>query len=320
MNKPLTIAVLDDYLDVASDLADWESLDANVTFLHEAIDPQELGARLAGFDVLVAMRERTRLPGELLTRLKRLKLIVTTGARNAAIDMQMCRERGIDVCYAPGSELGNQGTSELAWALLMGLSKDIVGQTINLREGLWQTYMPPVLARKRLGVVGLGKQGTRVAAYGKAFDMEVVAWSPNLTQERAAAVGVAAVSKDELFATSDYVSLHLVLGETTRSVVDAQTLARMKATAFLINTARAGLVDQAALKAALRTGQIAGAGLDVFAHEPMQADDDWRTLPNVIMTPHLGYANRENFEAYFPNVVEAIAAWQRGEPVRLATA
>ena len=186
-----------------------------------------------------------------------------------------------------------------------------------MRTGLWQTSMTPVLSSKRLGVVGLGKLGQLMARYAKAFDMDVVAWSPNLTDERAAAAGVRRVEKDELFASSDFISVNLVLSQTTAGVVDAKSMGLMKPSAYIINTSRAGLIDTTALKTALEQGRIAGAGLDVFEVEPLPADDPWRGVPNVLLTPHLGYANRENFEGYFPNVVAAIAAWKQGSPIRV---
>lgn len=313
----MKIAVLDDYLRVAEGLADWSSLGAQVTFFDQFIEPAQMAGKLAGFDVVVAMRERSRLSAELIGQLPDLKLIVTTGLRNASIDMQACKERAVLVCGAPGSDDGGKGTAELGWALLMALSKRIPQEAHNMREGLWQTVMPPVLASKRLGVVGLGKLGQLLARYGKAFDMDVVAWSPNLTDERASAAGVRRVEKAELFATSDFISINLVLSARTRGVVDATSIAQMKQTAFLINTSRAGLVDQPALQAALREGKIAGAGIDVFDVEPLPADDPWRRVPNVLLTPHLGYSNPENFTTYFPNVVKAIAAWRKGEPIRV---
>ena len=315
----MKVAVLDDYLDVAKGLADWQSLGAEVVFFKDYIAPDKLATALEPFDVVVAMRERSRFPAELIKALPNLKLLITTGLRNAAIDMQACAAAGVVVSAAPGDDLGGGGTAELAWALAMALFKRIPQEAQNMREGLWQTAMTPVLAGKRLGLVGAGKLGQLVAKYGKAFDMEVVAWSPNLTDERAAQAGVKRVDKLELFATSDIISLNLVLSDRTAGIVDAECIAAMKPNGYLVNTSRAGLIDLAALKAALEQGRIGGAGLDVFDVEPLPADDEWRLVPNVIMTPHLGYANTENFEAYFPHAVQAIAAWQSGEPIRVLT-
>ena len=313
----LKIAILDDYLQVAEGLADWASLGAEVKFFNDFIAPENLAAALAGFDVVVAMRERSRLSAQLLEQLPDLKLIVTTGVRNAAIDMQACAKHGIVVCGAPGTDDGSKGTAELGWALLMALAKRIPQEAQNMRTGLWQTSMTPVLSSKRLGVLGLGKLGQLMARYAKAFDMEVVAWSPNLTDERAAAVGVRRVDKDELFSSSDFITVNLVLSPTTAGIVDAKSIGLMKRTAHIINTSRAGLIDTEALKVALEQGLIAGAGLDVFEVEPLPGDDAWRCVPNALLTPHLGYANNENFEGYFPNVVAAIAAWTQGSPIRV---
>lgn len=313
----MKVAILDDYLRVAEGLADWASLGAEVKFFHDFIEPEQLASALAGFDVVVAMRERSRISAQLLEQLPDLKLIVTTGLRNASIDMQACAKRGIVVCGAPGTDDGAKGTAELGWALLMALAKRIPQEAHNMRTGLWQTSMTPVLSSKRLGVVGLGKLGQLMARYAKAFDMDVVAWSPNLTDERAAAAGVRRVEKDELFASSDFISVNLVLSQTTAGVVDAKSMGLMKPSAYIINTSRAGLIDTTALKTALEQGRIAGAGLDVFEVEPLPADDPWRSVPNALLTPHLGYANSENFEGYFPNVVAAIAAWKQGSPIRV---
>lgn len=315
----MKVAVLDDYLDVAKGLADWQSLGAEVVFFKDYIEPGSLAAALESFDVVVAMRERSRFPADLIKALPNLKLLITTGLRNNAIDLDACKAAGVVVSGAPGDDLGAGGTAELAWALAMALFKRIPQEAQNMREGLWQTTMTPVLAGKRLGLVGAGKLGQLVAKYGKAFDMEVVAWSPNLTDERAAQAGVKRVDKLELFATSDIISLNLVLSDRTAGIVDADCIAAMKPHGYLVNTSRAGLVDLVALKAALEQGRIGGAGLDVFEVEPLPADDPWRQVPNVIMTPHLGYANTENFDAYFPNVVQAIAAWQAGQPIRVLT-
>lgn len=313
----MKIAILDDYLRVAEGLADWASLGAEVKFFNDFIEPGQLAGALSGFDVVVVMRERSRISAQLLEQLPDLKLIVTTGLRNASIDMQACARRGIVVCGAPGTDDGGKGTAELGWALLMALAKRIPQEAHNMRAGLWQTSMTPVLSSKRLGVVGLGKLGQLMARYAKAFGMDVVAWSPNLTDERAAAAGVRRVEKDELFASSDFISVNLVLSATTAGVVDAKSIGLMKPSAYIINTSRAGLIDTAALKTALEQGRIAGAGLDVFEVEPLPADDAWRSVPNVLLTPHLGYANCDNFEGYFPNVVSAIAAWKQGSPIRV---
>ncbi len=315
----MRVAVLDDYLNVAKGLADWSSLGAEVVFFPEYIEPSERASVLAPFDVIVAMRERTAFPASLIQSLAALRLLVTTGARNNSIDLDACRQKGVVVSGAPGDPLSAGATAELAWALLLGLFKGIPRESANMQKGLWQTSMPPTLAGKRLGLVGVGNLGQRVARVGAAFGMDVVAWSPNLTAERAREAGVAMVEKQELFRTSDAISLHLVLSARTRNIVDADCIKAMKPTAYLVNTSRSGLVDLQALRNALEHGAIGGAGLDVFDHEPLAADDPWRNVPRTLLTPHLGYATPENFAAFYPNVVSAILAWREGNPIRKLT-
>ena len=324
MNPPgglrLKIAVLDDYLNVASSLADWSGLhQAEVVFFTDPL-PLEQDVRaqvLQDFDVVVAMRERTPFPAELLAQLPKLRLLVTTGMRNHAIDMAAARAANIDVCGAPGDPASAHATAELTWALILALSKRIPKEAAAMREGGWQSAMPEVLAGKRLGVVGLGKLGRQVARIGQAFDMDVVAWSPNLTDERAREAGVECVGKQALFASADFISLHLVLSEQTAGIVDADSVRAMRPSAYLINTARAGLVDERALFDALQSGAIAGAGLDVFEHEPLQVPHPLRTLDNVVLTPHLGYVSQPNFQAFYGHAVEAIASWSGGVPLRV---
>jgi phosphoglycerate dehydrogenase-like enzyme len=313
----LKIALLDDYQRVAKDLADWSRLPPGsevVVFDRHIADPDELVATLQPFDVVVLMRERTAFPAALVERLPNLRLLVTTGGRNAAIDLAACRARGI-----PVSGTGNVGTptAELAWGLILALVKRIPAEDRALRAGTWQTGLTEGLAGKRLGLVGLGKLGSQVARVGQAFGMEVVAWSQNLDEARAAAVGVKRVEKRELFATSDVVSLHLVLGERTRGVVGADELAAMKPTAYLVNTARAGLVDMNALLTVLQERRIAGAGLDVFPEEPLSANHPLLALPHVVLTPHLGYVTRENYAVFYRDALEDILAWHAGAPIRL---
>jgi phosphoglycerate dehydrogenase-like enzyme len=315
---PVKIAILDDYQRVARGLADWSRLPAGseLTVFDRPLAEEERVAALQPFEVLVIMRERTPFPAALLEQLPHLRLLVTTGGRNAAIDLEACRARGITV-----SGTGNVGapTAELAWGLILALVKRIPVEERALRAGAWQTGLTEGLAGKRLGVVGLGKLGTQVARVGQAFGMEVVAWSQNLTAERAAEVGVRRVEKQELFATSDVVSLHLVLGERTRGAVGAAELNAMKPTAWFVNTSRAGLVDEPALLAVLREQRIAGAGLDVFPIEPLPAHHPLLTLPNVVLTPHLGYVTREIYAVFYRDVLEDILAWKAGAPVRVLT-
>ncbi|MCP3143197.1 D-2-hydroxyacid dehydrogenase family protein [Pyxidicoccus xibeiensis] len=313
----LNIAILDDYQRVARDLADWSRLPAGSglhVFERHLADLEARVAALQPFDVIVLMRERTPFPAALLERLPRLRLLVTTGGRNAAIDLEACRARGITVCGT-----GNVGapTAELAWGLILALVKRIPAEDRALRAGTWQTGLTEGLAGKRLGLVGLGKLGGQMARVGAAFGMEVVAWSQNLTDARAAEVGARRVEKGELFSTSDVVSLHLVLGERTRGVVGEPELRAMKPTAWFVNTARAGLVDEAALLAVLRERRIAGAGLDVFSVEPLPADHPLLTLPGVVLTPHLGYVTKENYAVFYRDALEDILAWHAEAPVRL---
>lgn len=313
----MKIAVLDDYQGVAQELADWSRLPdgAEVRFFREPMaDPDAVAAALQPFDAIVAMRERTPFPAALLERLPRLKLLVTTGMRNASIDVEACRKRRVVVCgtrAAPGLP-----TAELTWGLILALVKRIPDEDRALRAGAWQVSLTQSVAGRTLGVVGLGKIGTVVARVGAALGMEVVAWSPHLTDERAAAAGVRRVDKGALFAGADVVTLHLVLGPSTRGVVGAGELAAMKPGAFLVNTARAGLVDEPALVAALVARRIAGAGLDVFSVEPLPADHPVRTAPGTVLTPHLGYVTRENYAVFYADAVEDVLAWARGEPVR----
>ncbi|AEE68433.1 2-hydroxyacid dehydrogenase [Bordetella pertussis] len=305
---------------MAERYADWTTLgaQARVQVFRDALPSGPARAvALQPFDVIVAMRERTPFPAELIQALPALRLLVTTGMRNNAIDMQACAAGGILVCGAPGSAEAGAATAELAWAHILALFKRLPQEDAAMRRGLWQTGMPQPLARRRLGVLGLGKLGSAVAQVGRAFGMEVVAWSPNLTDERAAQAGVTRVDKHTLFSTADVVSLHLILGESTRHIVDAAALSAMKPSAYLVNTSRAGLVDQDALLDALRKGRLAGAGLDVYESEPLPPTDVWRTLDNVLLTPHLGYVNAENFQAFYANALEAVRAWAAGAPVHV---
>lgn len=318
----ISIALLDDYHGVAERYADWTTLgpQVRVQAFRDYLPESDRVAALQSFDVIVAMRERTPFPATLIESLPKLRLLVTTGMRNLAIDLDACTRRGIVVCGAPGSPDANTATSELAWTHILALFKNLTIEDANMRRGLWQTGMPRPIAGKRLGVVGLGKLGTAVAQVGKAFGMSVQAWSPNLTPERAEQAGVEYASKQTLFAEADVISLHLILSDRTRHVVDAAALSAMKPSAFLVNTSRAGLVDQEALLDALRKGRIAGAGLDVFEEEPLPPTDALRALDNVVLTPHLGYVSPENFTAFYRSAVESVQGWLAGKPVRVLNA
>ncbi|MCT4354745.1 D-2-hydroxyacid dehydrogenase family protein [Streptomyces sp. Je 1-79] len=311
-------AVLDDYQGVALSSADWSPLAdrVDVRVLREHLtDRDALVAAVGDCEILVVMRERTPLDAELLGRLPRLRLVVTSGMRNASIDLTAAAALGITVC---GTASGSEPPAELTWALILGLARQVRAEAQGLREGgPWQSTVGADLAGRTLGLVGLGKIGGRVARVGLAFGMEVLAWSPNLTQERAAEHGVAyAPGKRELLERADVVSLHMVLSERTRGMVGEAELRAMRPSAYLVNTSRAGLVDGEALLRALREGWIAGAGLDVFATEPLPADDPLRTLPNVLALPHLGYVTRGNYDRYFGQAVEDIEAFLAGTPIR----
>lgn len=315
---PLTCAVIDDYQHAATRFADWHQLGDQVeltVFTDHLTDEDAVAARLAGFDVVVIMRERTPFPASLLARLPRLKLLVTTGLRNASIDLSAARDRGVAVCGTPSN---STPPAELTWALILGLARHLVPEATALRDGgPWQHTIGTDLHGATLGLLGLGKIGSQVARVGAAFGMDVVAWSQNLTPERAEAAGARlAPSKESLLAEADVVSLHLVLSDRTRGMLGARELALMKPSAHLINTSRAGLVDQDALLLALAEQRIAGAGLDVFDEEPLPADSPFRNMPNVLATPHLGYVTERNYATFFPQVVEDISAFLAGAPVR----
>ncbi len=309
------IAVLDDYGDLARRFGDWARFGDAVTIYNDHLDdPDAVAARLQPYGIVALMRERTPFPRELIARLPNLKLLVTTGMVNRAIDVEACAERGIVVC---GTQGGPSAVAEIAWGLILALAHRIVAVDRDLHEGRWQSELGDVVAGKTLGLVGLGRIGARMAAIAPIFGMRVLAWSTNLMPERAAAAGAEAVAKDELFRRADVVSVHLVSSERTRGIVGARELALMKPSAFLINTARGPIVDEAALVEALRSGRIAGAGLDVYDAEPLPVDHPLRRLPNAVLTPHVGYATRSSFAVFHPQLIEDIEAWQRGTPIRV---
>lgn len=316
--KQIQVAVLDDFQGVAEGMADWARLGpkVRVKFFADNVIGEALVERLTQFDVVMAIRERTAFPRALIERLPKLRLLVTAGMRNLGIDLDACRECGVVVC---GTPTGSAPTAELAFGLVLALSRHIVEEDRALRAGRWQTRLGSGVAGATLGIVGLGRLGAQTAGYGRAFGMRTIAWSQNLTAARAAEHGCERVDKGALFAQADYVSLHLILGERTRGVVGVRELAAMKPSAFLVNTSRAGLVDTAALVEALHGGRIAGAALDVYDVEPLPMGAAIRAAPNTILTPHLGYATRESYAAYFPGAVEDIEAWMAGAPVRALT-
>ncbi|TMC08620.1 MAG: D-2-hydroxyacid dehydrogenase family protein [Chloroflexi bacterium] len=313
------VAILDDYQQVAAGLVDWAAAvpGAEVTAFADHLDREDdVAARLADFDVVVAMRERTPFRRSLLARLPRLRLLVTTGMRNAAIDVAAAAELGITVCGTAGS---GASTVELTWALILSLVRHVPLEDASIRAGGWQRTVGTDLAGATLGVLGLGNLGRRVAAIGLAFGMDVIAWSQNLTAEAAAAAGARRVEREELFRLSDVLTVHLVLSDRTRGLVGAAELALMKPAAYLVNTSRGPIVDEAALTEHLRAGRIAGAALDVYGVEPLPAGDPLRTLPRSVLTPHLGYVSERTYRTMYGEAAEDIAAFLAGRPVRVLT-
>ena len=316
--RPVTsrIAVLDDYQTAARSYGDWDRLAgrADVTvFTDHLSDEDALAARLEPFAGVVLMRERTPFPRSLLDRLPNLRLIATSGMWNASVDLVACEERGIVVS---GTQTGGGGTAQVTWALIFALAQQITVVDRDIREGRWQTGIGDELAGKTLGLLGLGRVGAKVARAAPAFDMNVIAWSANMTDERAAAAGATRVERDELFARADFVSVHLVLSTRTRGLIGKNELALMKPTAFLINTSRGPIVDEPALIDVLGRRSIAGAGLDVFDVEPLPLEHPLRSLPNTVLTPHIGYVSKESYRIFYGQMLEDIEAWLAGSPVR----
>lgn len=312
----MKVALLDDYQDVGRSLGDWSDVPtATVTaFVDHIAEEDELVAALAGFDVVVAMRERTQLPGRVLERLDALRLLITTGMSNAAIDMGAAERLGITVCGTGGLL---SPTSEHTWGLILALLRHIPADAHDMAQGGWQRRMGRGLAGNRLGLVGLGRLGAAVARVGLAFDMDVVAWSPNLTDERAAEVGVRRVGRDEIFFTADVVSVHLVLSERSRHLLGRHEIGLMRPTAVLVNTSRGPIVDEAALVDALATRRILGAALDVYDQEPLARQHPLRGLDNVVLTPHTGYVTAECMQLFHQEIVEDVAAFVAGSPIRV---
>jgi phosphoglycerate dehydrogenase-like enzyme len=311
------VAVLDDYQQIALAIGPWADLGDAVdviAFDDHVDDDDALAERLAPFDVVVAMRERTPFTRARLERLPALRLLVTTGLDNASIDDGAARELGITVCGTRGLP---SHTAELTWGLILALLRSIPAEDRRVREGGWQHTIGPELAGHTLGLLGLGRLGTRVARVAQAFEMHTIAWSEHLDAERAAGRGVEAVGKDELFERSDVVTIHLRFGDRTRGLVGAAELARMRPTAYLVNTSRGPIVDEAALLEALRSGSIAGAALDVYDIEPLPPGHPLRSAPNTVLTPHIGYVTTGTYEVFFRDAVEDIAGFLRGEPVRV---
>jgi D-3-phosphoglycerate dehydrogenase len=311
-------AILDDYQNVALTVTDWSKV---VGDLDIKVFNQHLGGAdnvikaLQGFSIVCAMRERTAFPRAVIEKLPDLKLLITTGARNASIDVAAAKERGVTVC---GTQSQGSPTAGIAIGLMLELTRRIGYENARMKAGApWQTTIGIDLEGMTLGVLGLGKLGTRTAAIAKAFGMKVIAWSQNLTAEKCVTAGVDYVSKEDLFRRADFVSIHLVLSARTRGLVGASELALMKPSAYVINTSRGPIIDEAALLSVLREKRIAGAGLDVFDVEPLPIDHPLRKMDNVVLTPHLGYVSLQNYRAYFAGVVEDIRAFLDGKPARV---
>jgi phosphoglycerate dehydrogenase-like enzyme len=314
-------AILDDYQNVAMGFADWSPIekDVEIKILNKPFASQDEAIKaLQGFEVVVGMRERTPFPRKMIEALPDLKLLITTGARNNSFDIKACAERGIIVC---GTGSVGSPTTGIAFGLMLELTRRIGFENARLKAGeAWQVTIGRDLEGLTLGILGLGRLGQRSATVGKAFGMNTIAWSQNLTAEKAEGAGTHLVSKEDLFRQADIVTIHLVLSDRTRGLVGAKELGLMKKTSYLINTSRGPIVDEKGLIAALQEKSIAGAGLDVFDVEPLPLDHPFRKLDNVAITPHLGYVSEQNYRKYFPDIVEDIRAWLDGKPVRVIEA
>jgi D-3-phosphoglycerate dehydrogenase len=314
-------AILDDYQNVAMSFADWSPIakDVEIKVFNKPFGSQDEAIKaLQGFAVVVGMRERTPFPRKVIEALPDLKLLITTGARNNSFDVKACAERDIAVC---GTGAAGSPTTGITFGLMLELTRRIGFENARLKAGApWQTTLGQDLEGLTLGILGLGKLGQRSAAVSKAFGMKTIAWSQNLSEEKAKATGADYVSKDDLFRNADFVTIHLVLSDRSRGLVGAKELGLMKKSAYLINTSRGPIVDEKALIAVLNSKSIAGAGLDVFDVEPLPLDHPFRKMDNVVITPHLGYVSEQNYRKYFPDIVEDIRAWLDGKPVRVIEA
>src|SRR5947208_13039177 len=313
----LRCAILDDYLNVSLSVADWSKVSdrVDVTVFNQPFATAEAAAgALRDFEIICAMRERTPFPRAMFEALPNLKLLITSGMRNAAIDMEAAKEHQVVLC---GTQWGRDPTAPLAMGLILELTRNIGRENARMHAGEpLQKFVGIEIEGKTLGVVGLGKLGAKVSGLAKAFGMNVIAWSPNLTAERCKEVGVSYASKEELFASADIITIHVVLSERSRGLVGRDDLARMKPTSYLVNTARGPIVDEAALLQTLQQNKIAGAAVDVFSVEPLPVDHPFRKLDNLVLTPHLGYATEEGFRNHYGQMVEGLDAWFNGEPSR----
>ncbi len=313
----LHVAILDDYQDVGRQMTDWSNLESRVqvdAFTGHIAHEDELVTALEQYEIVVAMRERTPFPRTTLERLPNLKLLITTGMGNVAIDTIACRDLGVTLCGTGGSQTS---TAELTWALILAAARGIVTEVGNVRSGGWMTTIGTDLEGRTLGLLGLGRLGGRVAKIGQAFGMRTIAWSTNLTAERCAELGVELVERDELFRQSDFLSIHLVLSERTRGLVSEGDLALMKPTAWLVNTSRGPICDEDAVARACQQGIIGGAAIDAFGIEPLPTGHPFRELPNILPTPHIGYVTEDTYRQWFDQIVENIEAYLGGEPIRV---
>ena len=310
----MRVAILDDYQNTALASADWSLISGRTeieVFTDHLFDEDKIVRRLQDFEVICAMRERTPFTSSLIERLPNLKLIISSGMRNRGIDIEAAKKNNVVVC---GTKSVGKPTAELAWGLILALARRIATEDMNVRAGGWQQSIGEGLIGKTLGIAGLGNLGSRMAKIAKAFDMNVIAWSENLTQERCEEFGVKLVDKEGLLLNSDFLTIHLILSERTRGIFKAEDLSRMKSTSYIINTARGPIIDEDDLINALKNKTIAGAGIDVFSVEPLPADHPFRHLQNTVVTPHLGYVEEENYRSYFSGYVEAIDAFLKGKP------
>jgi len=309
MNIKLKIAILDDFQRVSTTFADWsvitDQVDLTIFDQHEA-DEKKLINRLLPFEIICVMRERTPLNRKILSQLPNCKLIVSTGARNASIDLSATEEFGITV---KNTGYLASGAPELTWGLLLAIARHIPGESMNMRSGNWQTTIGTDLKGKTIGIIGLGRIGSRIARYAQAFEMRILAWSPNLTQEKATEAGATLVTKNELFKESDFITIHLVLGERSKEIIKMHELKLMKPTAFLINTSRGPLIREADLIEILHEKKIRGAALDVYDTEPLNSDHPFRKLDNVLATPHIGFVTEETYRIFYQDTVNAIRQW-----------
>jgi D-3-phosphoglycerate dehydrogenase len=313
----LRCAILDDYINLTLEIADWSKVQdrVDITVFNQPFPSTEAAAEaLKDFEIVCAMRERTPFPRALFTALPKLKLLITSGMRNAAIDMEAAKDHGVVLC---GTQWARDPTAPLTMGLILELTRNIGRENARMHAGEpLQKFVGIEIEGKTLGVVGLGKLGTKVARLAQAFGMNVIAWSPNLTPERCKDAGVGYATKEELFSTADIITVHVVLGPRSRGLVGADDLARMKPTSYLVNTARGPIVDEAALLTTLQQRRIAGAAIDVFSVEPLPVDHPFRKLDNIVLTPHLGYVTAESFRNHYSQMVEGIDAWFKGETLR----